>query len=354
MAARREIVAHAARDARLEPDLGGLAEVPARGVAGGLRVLAVGDQAQDHLHVPLRLHVAPHDAQGGRGLSGACDEARHDGVVGALAARDAVGVARIEREAERAVLQRDARAGDDDARAEAEVVGLNERHHASRGVGGGQVDGAVLAPHAPTGPRRRAAHLSRGRVEVGWLEQRGGVQVHVLGIGDVAAAGGEGQLHGLELKVDRLGAVHGEARDAEAVEDAQRHERGEPLTVGGQLVDHGAAERQRQRLDPGRAVLPQIVLGHEAVLGGGGGGHADGELADVEALAFGDGELFQRRRQVGVAEQRPGRGRVAARQEHARELAQAAVARRLLAPERGRHGRHGEALSRIGDRGRQE
>ena len=63
---------------------------------------------------------------------------------GALARRDVVRVAGLQREAEAAVLQRDACARHDDAAAEAPVVRLDERDHHAVGVGGAEVDGAAL------------------------------------------------------------------------------------------------------------------------------------------------------------------------------------------------------------------
>ena len=82
-------------EARLDPDLGILVQVPARRIAGGLRVLAVREQPQHQLDVPLGLHVAAHHAEGCCWLAGAAHEARHDRVVGTLATANAVGVARI-------------------------------------------------------------------------------------------------------------------------------------------------------------------------------------------------------------------------------------------------------------------
>ena len=42
----------------------------ARGVAGLLHVHAEVDDVAQHLHVPLRLHVAAHDAEGEHRLAG--------------------------------------------------------------------------------------------------------------------------------------------------------------------------------------------------------------------------------------------------------------------------------------------
>ena len=58
--------------------------------------------------------------------------------------------------------------------------------------------------------------------------------------------------------------------------------------------------------------------------------------------------------QIRIAEDLAGRGRSPAGQEHARELAEAPEARRLLVPVRGDHRRDGEAPARVGDGRRQQ
>jgi hypothetical protein len=61
---------------------------------------------QAHLQVSLWLHEAAHAAKGSDQLALlVCHQARHDGVVGPLARRQAVGVARVQVEAMAAVLQ---------------------------------------------------------------------------------------------------------------------------------------------------------------------------------------------------------------------------------------------------------
>ena len=84
------------------------ADLPAEGLpvqhAGGLGVLPVVKQTHHHLHVSLGLHVAPHDAETKHRSAVPGDEARDDGVVGALARRYAVGMVRVQAKTRAPVL----------------------------------------------------------------------------------------------------------------------------------------------------------------------------------------------------------------------------------------------------------
>src|SRR6185369_1308626 len=72
------------------------------------------------------------------------EERRDDGMERTPPRRDAVRAGRIENETVAAVLHRDAPAGNDDARAEAHVVALDEAHHHAALVGGAEVDRSAL------------------------------------------------------------------------------------------------------------------------------------------------------------------------------------------------------------------
>ena len=113
--APRELFFHRGGDRVLEAHRVILVHDPARRVAAGLRILVVVDQAHHHLHVPLRLHVAAHDAEAHHGLAVAREEAGNDGVERALARPDLVRVARRQAESRAAVLQADAGARHHDA-----------------------------------------------------------------------------------------------------------------------------------------------------------------------------------------------------------------------------------------------
>src|SRR5476651_2594611 len=70
-----------------------LVHAPARRIDGGLRVLAIVDDAAEDLHVTLRLHGAPHQAEGRDRLAVLGDEGRDDRVVRPLGWTDLVGMA---------------------------------------------------------------------------------------------------------------------------------------------------------------------------------------------------------------------------------------------------------------------
>ena len=89
-------------------------EPPARRVERRLRVEPAVDHVRHDLQMALRLHVPAHHAERAEQRAVAQQQARDDRVVRALAGREPVRVARLEREAGAAVLQHDARAGCDD------------------------------------------------------------------------------------------------------------------------------------------------------------------------------------------------------------------------------------------------
>src|SRR6476646_2238639 len=93
---------------RLERDLASFQNAEAPAVERALRVGAV-DQVRDELEMRLRLHRPAHDPEGAEQLAVLEQHSRDDRVERPLAGRDAVGMLRIGREAERAVLQHDAR-----------------------------------------------------------------------------------------------------------------------------------------------------------------------------------------------------------------------------------------------------
>src|SRR5207237_3253374 len=126
----------------LDAHVHALHEAKARAVAGRLRALAVVGDAHHHLGMTLRLHRAAHDAEAHHRLAFTGDEARNDGLVGALARPDAIRMARLQDEGRAAVLQRDA--VDHHARAEAHVIRLDERHHHPRCIRRREIHRAAL------------------------------------------------------------------------------------------------------------------------------------------------------------------------------------------------------------------
>ena len=107
--------------------------VEARRIPGLLVVHPKIHQVDDNLDMPLRLHAAPHQTEGRVGCSIPPHEGRDDGVEGALAGLEGVGVLGIEGEERAPVLDSDADLGHHIAGAEAGVVGLDQRHqHAVR------------------------------------------------------------------------------------------------------------------------------------------------------------------------------------------------------------------------------
>src|SRR5439155_23971539 len=69
-----------------------LVHPPARPVDGSLRVLAIVDDAREHLHVALRLHRAAHQAESRDRPAVLGDESWNDGVERTLLGTDLVGM----------------------------------------------------------------------------------------------------------------------------------------------------------------------------------------------------------------------------------------------------------------------
>jgi hypothetical protein len=150
-----------------------------------------------------------------------------------------------------AVLQADAEVWLDTARAEAHVVALDEAHHHAVFVGGGQVDRAALDRIARAEVLRLLqVDQLRPAGQVGAIEHLIDADFHRRGLGHEAVNVGEGQLHGLDLQVLRVDAVHGQACHIEMAQNAQSDQRGDALPVGWNLVQRIAAVVLRDGLDP--------------------------------------------------------------------------------------------------------
>ena len=84
---------------------------------------------------------------------------------------------------------------------------------------------------------------------------------HRVGIAEVRVAVGERELHRLDQQVLAIGTVGAEV---EAVDDAQRFERGHALRRRRHLEDLDVAERRAERFDPRARVRRDVGGGHEA------------------------------------------------------------------------------------------
>ena len=109
----------------------------------------------------LRLHVTAHTTKGDMRQRSALlitldQHAWNDRVIRQLRRRVFVHMAAFEREACAAILHRNARAGNHDARTPTGVIRLNERHHVAVAIGGAEQDRA-------TGLRRAVLEVLRAR-----------------------------------------------------------------------------------------------------------------------------------------------------------------------------------------------
>ena len=164
---------------------------------------------------------------------------------------------------------------------------------------------------------------------------------------------GEGEADRLDHEVPAVRREGGQRREVQAVEDAERDQGSEALPVRRALPDAHAPVAHRDRLVPGGPVRGQVVGGHHAA----GALHGRGEVArdgtPVERVGPSRGDLAER----------PGQPRVA---EHLARPRASTVDRQCpatgcpgedplgpAAPVEGGERRHGEALFREPDRGRE-
>ena len=214
----------ACREPGLELDEPSFVDTPARGVEGGLRIVAVVDEATDDLEMALWLHRPTHDAE--RAEQGAALEqhARDDRVERPLRGRERVRVPGVGAEARRPVLQDDAGARRDDARAEAVVEALDQRHRRAAAVDRAQIRRAAAGQRgARVEWRRPGARAPDGRPDA---PRRKVARQRAVMHGGARVV--ERELHRLDLRVQtRL----------ETVVEREREQRRGALAVRRQLAD---------------------------------------------------------------------------------------------------------------------
>lgn len=203
--------------------------------------------AEQHLDVALGLHEAAHDPEHTMQRPAITQaEIRHrggdDGMVGSLARRQHVRVGGVEREVRGPVLQREAAARRDDARAEAAVVAVDEADGVPLRVRHREVDrvGALQGGRAARGDPRRGG----GREEMGALgevcrrEQGGRGHLLDVRVRHVPGRVGEAEAQRLDDRVEvgrRVEVLRSPGRDLpgllELLDDAQRDQSHDALPV---------------------------------------------------------------------------------------------------------------------------
>ena len=309
--------------------------------------------------MPLCLHVPSHHAERSHGLPAPGQEPGDDGVERPLAGGQLVGMPRAQREPPSSVLQRDTRTGNDDPRSETREVGLDEADQAALVVGGAQihgVGGTGIDTHR--GPCDRTQATATGRdVRIG--EQSCGGHIGMLRVGDEGVRVGERHLGGLQGAMpgtrargggDRGGnarpAERGHIRRVVAVEDPERHQRGDTLPVRRDLPDLVVAVGDADGVHPGGPV-PGQVGGVESPTRAGRERHESFcGLAGVEVGPRAGAECPQGRRGGRAAPHLPDAGSATFRGEVTQEL----FLRRIRVRSCSRRGRnHG-----LGPRGRDD
>ena len=281
-----------------------MVDAPARRIARGLRALAVVEHAHQRLYVALRLHARAHHAEAHHRLPVLGQERGNDGVKRPFARRHHVGAVVRQAEAVAAVLQADAEFGLDAARAKAQVVALDEADHHAAFVRRRQVDGAALRLQAgPEILRLVHADESGTRLQVRGIEHLRGAHRHPRRLGHGPVNVGKGQLYGLDLHVLGAHAVGAQRLHVEVFQHAERHQRGDALRAGPDLVQLVAAVADGQRIDPFGLIALEVAGFDHAALRGGKALDGVRDLAAVEGHAARGGNALQGLRRGGKTEQ---------------------------------------------------
>ncbi len=315
MATSAQFLDHVGRKPRLQPQVVISIHEPSGTVGGGLWVLLIIEDADHHLNVALGLHWTAHHAKTHHRRAVPRHKGGDDRVEGTLATRDPIRMALCQLKTRAAILHRDPRPGDDDAGAEAHIVGLDERDHHPIRIGCGEVDGAVVDRQG------RFWEPSSGHIDLlcplseeGIVNQGLRRHLHPGGIGDVAIGLGPCQLHRLDLYVDAVSSIHGVLSDLDMLQQAQGDEGCETLAIRRDLVKMVAAIHLRHRRHPDGLVGGQILQREQATRLAGVSHDALGQLTAVEGLPFRPGDGLQRGGLVGTCEALPGMWRLPLRQ----------------------------------------
>lgn len=188
-------------------------------------------------------------------------------------------------------------------------------------------------------------------VEVVVRQQPLGADEHRVGIGDMGLDVRHAKLGRLDLEVLDVGAVRIEFFEIEPVENAQRDQSREALTVRRQFVDAIALEIHPERGDPFGRMRAKIVERQGPAVALRSGGDRLGEGAAIEGFALRRRDLFEGRRLFRTAENLAGTRRAPARHENLRKRAMAPQRLDLIAPLGGDDWRDREAVARVTDGG---
>ena len=97
-------------------------------------------------------------------------------------------------------------------------------------------------------------------------------------------------------------------RHAQAVEQRQDHQRGQPLRRRRRIVERAGADRDAERLGDARVVFLEIGARHRAADALQIGGDLAADIAAIEIVEPGIGEMFERGGEGGLLERAPTSG----------------------------------------------
>ena len=170
---------------------------------------------------------------------------------------------------------------------------------------------------------------------------------HVFFIRHVAIEIRQRQLHRLDGEMKRLHGIRVMLLNAALLKNAERNQRGDPLTVWRQFLNRAAREVARQQVNPVHAVVCQILCRQMRTVFFGKGGNFLRQLAAVKRVTVGFRNQLQRVRLRRVTEDFPHARGAAFRREagaEARLIFQLAIA---SLPEMTNQRRDGKAVARV-------
>ena len=230
----------------------------------------------------------------------------------------------LEGEQRTAIVQHEAAALDRDAGAEQPEIALDQRHHVAVAIDGREIGGvgARIGRLAGADAAVRMGGIDELRAFAAIVRRNHPRNRHLgkAGIGDISQHIGIGELLRLDLEVQCLDRIVSPLVDRGGAHDVEHHERCDALLVGRQFIDRPAAVVGRDRIDPFRGEVGEVVRGHGAAEPRRGRKNALRDRALVEGVAAVLGDRGERGREIGIAEDFADLGSATPRQENPRRL----------------------------------
>ena len=243
----------------LQPNLLAGNPLPARSVKCSLRIQQPVHRIHNHLHMALRLHIRAHNAERPHSLALMRQKSGDNRMIRLLARCQIIIKLRIQAEACATVIKVNAIAGQHDAAAKILIIALDERNHIALAVSSTQINSAAAERLAMRRLQRRLANQRTPLRSISVAQQLLHPRLHITRVSDIVHAVGKRQLHRLNLLMEGVARIL--RADFHILQNVQRHERRNAMTVRRHLPHVIAVVIDMHRLHPFRAVISQILQG---------------------------------------------------------------------------------------------